>query len=499
MQESEPVYPILGEHYVLTEKGNIAYKQDRSSVVLDADRGSFEDLEGGYAQDAAHVFYHGKMVSAPGKFGSEPIASKTFESLGHGYARDENDVFYLGKTLYSHADPESFTILETDDFIFGRDKDYFFLEGRKIANVDPETFGPLDLYYFADKDSVFTKDSFKNIGPREDFEILNWEFAKNAETAFYQGEKIYDSDPETFEVLDYGFSRDTEHVYFGTHKTILDPKEYKYLGHIYARDQKNIVYGYENLPKSGPDTFLMRGHSDTDTLAEWITLDFWTFRAGDTTYFWDKDNAYYYNLSGFSNVHAWSWSTGAWANLSIDFHALEYLGDDVFRGVKSVHTYGPEVFRDKNKIYLWTTHCTSVQDPETFEVLSYNFAKDSQHLYFYDYSSCFEPIEIPEDLDLASFEIFVLYRSYGGNTEKTYLVVEDTIKECLEHIRNPSKLLFWSPYYMEDGEYLYAKNHEGCPVLMEDVDRETFEPVKGEDTHDAQDKNQKYLRGEVVE
>jgi hypothetical protein len=70
------------------------------------------------------------------------------------------------KRLLEHADAKTFQelILKSDaDFEFGKDKNHLFINGELINNIDPNTFNYIGNYIFRDKDSAYFFGSYNSL------------------------------------------------------------------------------------------------------------------------------------------------------------------------------------------------------------------------------------------------------------------------------------------------------------------------------------------------
>lgn len=89
-------------------------------------------------------------------------------SCKNGYKIENDKVFYeywheglgfkKGKMLIENADANSFESLNFDcdcSFVFGKDKNYLFIDGKSIKNIDPNTFRFIGNYIFRDKNSAY--------------------------------------------------------------------------------------------------------------------------------------------------------------------------------------------------------------------------------------------------------------------------------------------------------------------------------------------------------
>lgn len=87
-------------------------------------------------------------------------------SCRQGYKVEDGKVFYeywnegsgQGKRLVENADAKTFQELSFNcdcNFEFGKDKNHLFIDGQLIKNIDPNTFKYIGNYIFRDKDSAY--------------------------------------------------------------------------------------------------------------------------------------------------------------------------------------------------------------------------------------------------------------------------------------------------------------------------------------------------------
>lgn len=97
-------------------------------------------------------------------------------SCRHGYKIENDKVYYeywheglgfeQGKRLVEEADARSFQSLSFDcdcSFEFGKDKNYLFIDGEPIKRIDPNTFTFIGNYIFRDKDSAYFFGFYNNL------------------------------------------------------------------------------------------------------------------------------------------------------------------------------------------------------------------------------------------------------------------------------------------------------------------------------------------------
>lgn len=95
-------------------------------------------------------------------------------SCRQGYKVENNKVYYeywnegsgQGKRLIEPADATTFQTVEFDcdcSFDFGKDKNHLFIDGEPINDIDPKTFKFIGNYIFADKDKAYFLGFYNNL------------------------------------------------------------------------------------------------------------------------------------------------------------------------------------------------------------------------------------------------------------------------------------------------------------------------------------------------
>lgn len=165
----EAGYFSPGSQYRLID-GQIFYQD---SILTEADKASFELLPNNWARDNKSYFYLGRKMTE--------IDYQTFEIFNYHYSKDKNHVYYKDQILQG-ADPKTFEHIEGSRD--ARDKSNCYRAGKKIdCSVLP-------------------------------FPSLSWEWSKNSNSFFYHGKRIPQIDYESFELLGGDYAKDKNYVYY---------------------------------------------------------------------------------------------------------------------------------------------------------------------------------------------------------------------------------------------------------------------------------------------
>ena len=102
------------------------------------------------------------------------------------YMKGWNEGVGKYERLLKNADAKSFSIIETDDNLYGKDKFYVYYENEIIHGADPKTFKHIKKGFAIDKNRAYHyNDSIENSNPKE-FEVIDYHFSKNYENVFYK-------------------------------------------------------------------------------------------------------------------------------------------------------------------------------------------------------------------------------------------------------------------------------------------------------------------------
>lgn len=154
---------------------------------------------------------------------------------------------------------------------------------------------------------------------------------------------------------------------------------------------------------------------------------------------------------------------------------------------KTFKALGDNLFKDKNNVYSDTKKIKGV-DVKTFKVLGNYYFKDKNNVYYYHYYY--------DDDDVSNYII-------KGSDPKTFKVLTDIYsrdknnayyynKEIKGSDPNTFKILEINDY-SKDKSNVYYKGEK-----IEGADSATFELTGINVSHEAKDKNHKYLLGKIV-
>ena len=151
------------------------------------------------------------------------------------YSKDKNNIYYL-KSDYSDVEDDIYEYFEKiegvdvrtfeviDDPV-GKDKNSVYYETQKITGADANSFEFLGYDFFKDKNNVYYKNKkLENIKP-QNFDVINSSLVKQGENLYYNIEDENENikfvplenknvDKETFEILDEDYTKDKNNAYY---------------------------------------------------------------------------------------------------------------------------------------------------------------------------------------------------------------------------------------------------------------------------------------------
>lgn len=222
--------------------------------VEEADIASFEFVGGDYARDKDHIYYHYQPL--------EEADPETFEVVGKEYAKDVQQAYY--GDLPFKVDLGTFEEIDSYPYNYAKDKAAVYRSGKKLPEVDMETFQIMDDAYSKDKDSVYYSEDIIPGADAQSFEIIDTSYAKDKSRVYFRDEVLVGLDPANFQILETGdrsdgigvFVRDSDQVFYLSEElTWVDAATFEILGWGYAKDKNYAISGSETIPNMDPATF----------------------------------------------------------------------------------------------------------------------------------------------------------------------------------------------------------------------------------------------------
>lgn len=184
-------------------------------------------------------------------------------SYGSGYVNINNAIHYTFPTLkkIAEADVQSFEVKTSR---LARDANNVFLMDKLVPGADPETFEPVSesSNHSKDKNAVYWGSPNNTATPTKldldinTFEIVDLEYAKDAQKVFYQDKEVLGLDPDNFEIVaKFGsthYVKDSTKVMYkisfdfveleGADATSFEVLVSNLGGKTYAKDENNVYF-----------------------------------------------------------------------------------------------------------------------------------------------------------------------------------------------------------------------------------------------------------------
>lgn len=206
-------------------------------------------------------------------------------SCRHGYVVEDDKVYYeywnegsgQNKRLLKQADAKSFETINFDcdcSFEFGRDKDHLFINGNPIKNIDPLTFDFLGNYIFRDKDSAYF-----------------FGFYNDLNNCVIKG-----INPNKIELLEYPWAKANKELLHGGDKLFLeDIDSFKPIDEDWGKTNKYIIYNNHIILGADVETFeVINSYTGKDNRfkyefgeiakEDWIKADFKSYNFNQSDY-----------------------------------------------------------------------------------------------------------------------------------------------------------------------------------------------------------------------
>jgi DKNYY family len=196
-------FVVLELEYYSKDNFNVYYG---SSVILNADPGSFELLSLFFAKDINSVYFLGQPIE-----GSDP---GSFKLIAGRLAEDKNHVYYSAEIISTN--PEFFILM--DDNYAKDDKTVWFFRNLTFSrfdtlNVDsPKEFKVIDFRYASDSDRVFFHGALIHDVDLKSYQVLGNNWSKDNKNIYYRSKLCEEVDYDTFEVTIDG-AKDKNRIY----------------------------------------------------------------------------------------------------------------------------------------------------------------------------------------------------------------------------------------------------------------------------------------------
>ena len=251
-----PSLEFFGDSYnkYFKDKENIYFLNDKDNKMefeklAGANPKTFEIVDDYFARDDKNVYFFNKKVIG--------VDAKTFEEVGYDIVKDKNGVYFLENVSEENENSEikvkkldskgidlkSFKKVDNSDYYF-KDKNGVYYENsenlHKIENVDLKTFEALDYDFTKDKNNVYYEGEKVEGIDMNSIEVVNRMCIKDKNSVFYRGKKLEKISSNNFNYFDGGMSYDIILVDKNGAYKLMENENQKDKIKIIPLDSKNI-------------------------------------------------------------------------------------------------------------------------------------------------------------------------------------------------------------------------------------------------------------------
>ena len=490
----------------IKDRNNVYFvdnKNGKVKIVKNADKNTFQIVNGNYGVDRKNVYYNGEKLDSVGIEGlkifddnylkdnknvyeiyttdDEKIKIRAIKNLNIDVAsfedifkevfyKDKNSVYYVDMT----EDKQELKKLEgadADTFepgIFSKDKNSVYVDKQRLEGVSPKGFEILDndLNFIKDYKNVFYLDRADDgitFIPRvqniEGVDVATLEFAGGYYSKYYKDKNnVYFMDnrdgkikfkklsyvnPKTFEMVDNTFARDDKNLYLFEYKFDgIDAKTFEKISSNIVKD-KNGLYFLEDIEKENENIEIKTRKINIKG------LDLKTFEHIDDYYYKDKNNIYY---DLYNNLYTIK---------NADLKTFEIL-DSSYTG------YG-NFSKDKDYIYLNNKKSEEI-DAKTFEKMQANLIRDKNGIYKVEKDEEKNEFKIvPINAKINFKNLKSLDSGYFKDDKNIYYFDEDKFEKIEGADASSFEKVKYSDFY-KDKNYVYYNGKKIVGMDFKDIE-----------------------------
>ena len=490
----------------IKDRNNVYFvdnKNGKVKIVKNADKNTFQIVNGNYGVDRKNVYYNGEKLDSVGIEGlkifddnylkdnknvyeiyttdDEKIKIKAIKNLNidvasfedifkEAFYKDKNSVYYVDMT----EDKQELKKLEgadADTFelgIFSKDKNSVFIDKQRLEGVSPKGFEVLnsDFSFIKDYKNVFYLDRADDgitFIPRvqniEGVDIATLEFAGGHYSKYYKDKNnVYFMDnrdgkikfkklsyvnPKTFEMVDNTFARDDKNLYLFEYKLDgIDAKTFEKISSNIVKD-KNGLYFLEDIEKENENIEIKTRKLNIKG------LDLKTFEHIDDYYYKDKNNVYYESDNNLYKIE------------NADLKTFEIL-DSSYTG------YG-NFSKDKDYIYLNNKKLEEI-DAKTFEKMQANLIRDKNGIYKVEKDEEKNEFKIvPINAKINFKNLKSLDSGYFKDDKNIYYFDEDKFEKIEGADASSFEKVKYSDFY-KDKNYVYYNGKKIVGMDFKDIE-----------------------------
>ena len=514
----------------IKDRNNVYFvdnKNGKVKIVKNADKNTFQILNGNYGVDRKNVYYDGEKLDSVGIEGlkifddnylkdnknvyeiyttdDEKIKIRAIKNLNidvasfedifkEAFYKDKNSVYYVDMT----EDKQELKKLEgadADTFelgIFSKDKNSVFIDKQRLEGVSPKGFEILDndLNFIKDYKNVFyldrAEDGITFIPRVQNTEGVDVATLESVGKSFF---KDYFKDKNNVYIVasERPISTDSINTKLNFYKLIgANPKTFELIDN-FGRDDKNVYFLDKKLKgidaktfevisfsivkdKNGLHILLNSDDSGIKTRNLKISeLDLKTFKKLENGYYKDKNNVYY--------------------DLDNNLYTIKNADLATFEVLNSPYSSSVYFAKDKNNVYYNGKKLDGIV-PNDFEQIQSYFIKDKNGIYK------FEEGENEQDLKITPINAKIDFKNlkeidwkYFGDDQNIYYFDEDSFKKVDKADINSFERIDFTAFFKDKNNVYY----EGEKI--DGIDMNSIEVING---MCIKDKNSVFYEGKKL-
>ena len=514
----------------IKDRNNVYFvdnKNGKVRIVKNADKNTFQIVNGNYGVDRKNVYYDGEKLDSVGIEGlkifddnylkdnknvyeiyttdDEKIKIRAIKNLNidvasfenifkEAFYKDKNSVYYVDMT----EDKQELKKLEgadADTFelgIFSKDKNSVFIDKQRLEGVSPKGFEILDndLNFIKDYKNVFyldrAEDGITFIPRVQNTEGVDVATLESVGKSFF---KDYFKDKNNVYIVasERPISTDSINTKLNFYKLIgANPKTFELIDN-FGRDDKNVYFLDKKLKGIDAKTFeeisfsivkdknglhILLNSDDFGIKTRNLKisgLDLKTFKKLENGYYKDKNNVYY--------------------DLDNNLYTIKNADLATFEVLNSPYSSSIYFAKDKNNVYYQNKKINGIV-ADGFEQIQSNFIKDKNGIYKFEENENEKSLKITLINAKIDFEnLKELDWKYFGDDKNIYYFDESDFKKLDRADINSFERIEYTGFFKDKNNVYY----DGEKV--EGIDMNSIEVVNG---MCIKDKNSVFYEGKKL-
>lgn len=514
----------------IKDRNNVYFvdnKNGKVRIVKNADKNTFQIVNGNYGVDRKNVYYNGEKLDSVGIEGlkifddsylkdnknvyeiyttdDEKIKIRAIKNLNidvasfenifkEAFYKDKNSVYYVDMT----EDKQELKKLEgadADTFelgIFSKDKNSVFIDKQRLEGVSPKGFEVLnsDLSFIKDYKNVFyldrADDGITFIPRVQNIEGVDVATLESVGKSFF---KDYFKDKNNVYIVtsERPVSTDSINTKLNFYKLIgANPKTFELIDN-FGRDDKNVYFLDKKLKGIDAKTFeeisfsivkdknglhILLNSDDFGIKTRNLKisgLDLKTFKKLENGYYKDKNNVYY--------------------DLDNNLYTIKNADLATFEVLNSPYSSSIYFAKDKNNVYYQNKKINGIV-ADGFEQIQSNFIKDKNGIYKFEENENEKSLKITPINAKIDFEnLKELDWKYFGDDKNIYYFDESDFKKLDRADINSFERIEYTGFFKDKNNVYY----DGEKV--EGIDMNSIEVING---MCIKDKNSVFYEGKKL-